>query len=106
MLDLIRKLAALVLLLVIPLQGVATSSLAILQCPPVDAGVAYSSDSNDDFDNKPHDHVFCHQPVSGMPVIRAAGITPDLPVFESSISRLSSLFFPEQPQRPPFSASA
>ena len=105
MLDLIRKLAALVLLLVIPLQGVATSSLAILQCPPVEAGTAYSPDSNDDSGIKPHDHIFCHQPVSGMPVIQAAGMTPDLPVFESSISLLSSLFLPEQPQRPPFIAS-
>jgi hypothetical protein len=106
MLDLVRKFAALVLLLVIPLQGVATSSLAILQCPPVEAGMTYSSDSDDDSGNKSHDHVFCHQPVSGMPVIRVAGMTPDLPVFESSISLLSSLFLPEQPQRPPFSASA
>ncbi len=114
MLDSIRKLSALVLLLVIPLQGAAAASLSVLQCPPVEAGAAYFSYSDDDSaqesdgDAVKHspDHFFCHQLSSGIPIIPAETTMADLPVFVPSISRLSSLFLPEQPQRPPFPASA
>lgn len=114
MFDSVRKLSALVLLLVIPLQGAAAASLSVLQCPPVEAGAAYSSYSNDDpaqerdGDAVKHspDHFFCHQLSSGIPIIPAMTRTIDLPVLLSSISPLSSLFLPEQPQRPPFSAGA
>ena len=110
--DFVRKLSALVLLLLIPLQGIAASTQSILQCPPVEAGVTYSPDRDDGAaqerddesgKNIVHGHSFCHQPLSGIPVIPAAATTPDFPVLESSVSLLPSLFFPEQPQRPPFS---
>jgi len=112
--NLIRKLTALALLLVIPLQGVAAASLSVLQCPPVDAGAAFSDKSDEGAAqerdggtvNHSSEHFFCHQLSSGIPVIPARGVTPDFPVFVSSIALLPSLFFPEQPQRPPFSASA
>ena len=111
---LIRKLAALALLLVIPLQGAATASLSVLQCPPADAGVAYSLYGDDgaaqerDGGAAKHspDHFFCHQLSLGIPIIPAMTTTVNMPVFIFSISLLSSLFLPEQPQRPPFSANA
>ena len=114
MLTFIRKLAALALLVLVPLQGVAAAALSVMQCPPAVAGTPHSSNNddgtaqedNDDTVKNFSEHLFCHQVFSGIPVIPAAGVTPDLPVFVSSISLLSSLFFPEQPQRPPFSVSA
>jgi len=111
--DLVRKLAALVLLLLIPLQGVA-ASLIVLRCPPAEAGAIHSPSGGDgaaqerdgEGSKNIHEHFFCHQPLSGMAVIAAAAAIPDSPVFESSISLLPSLFFPEQPQRPPFAVRA
>ncbi|MBI4194216.1 MAG: hypothetical protein HY526_03960 [Betaproteobacteria bacterium] len=111
---LIRKLAALLLLLVIPLQGVAAFSVSAMECPPAVAGAAHPSNGDDGTDQKSDgdavktffEHFFCHQLSSVIPGIPATGAPPDLPVFEPSISLLSSLFFPEQPQRPPLSASA
>ncbi len=109
----VRKLAALVLLLLIPLQGVA-ASLSVLQCPPAEAGAIHSAsggdgaaqERDDEGSKNIHEHFFCYQPLSGMPVIAAAAAIPDSPVFESSISLPSSLFSPEQPQRPPFTVRA
>jgi hypothetical protein len=111
-LDFVRKLAAFILLLLIPLQGAATPMLSVLQCSPAAAGAAYSPNSDDeaaqkqgDVDGKAiHDPFFCHQSVSGIPVIPRLSAMSDLPVFVPSVSLLSSLFVPEQPQRPPFTA--
>jgi hypothetical protein len=99
--------------MMIPLQGLATASLSVVQCPPAAAGAAHSTSSDDgagqerdgDAVKNLFSHFFCHQLFSGIPVIPPVAATPDLPVFEPSISHLSSLFFPEQPQRPPFGAS-
>lgn len=110
--DSIRKLSALALLLVIPLQSIAAASLSVLQCPPVEAGAADSSYSDGDTAQEGDgntvkhspDHFSCHQPSSGIPIIPAQATTVELPVFVATISFLSSLFLPEQPQRPPFSA--
>ena len=111
--DLVRKLAALVLLLLIPLQGVA-ASLIVLQCPPAEAGAIHSPSGGDgaaqerdgEGSKNIHEHFFCHQPVLGIPVIPPVAATPDLALFEPSIALPSSLFSPEQPQRPPFTARA
>ena len=110
----IRKLAAAALLLMIPLQGLAAASLSVMQCPPAVAGAAHASNSDDgagqerdgDAVTTFFEHFFCHQLSSAIPVVPPVAATPDLPGFEPSISLPSSLFFPEQPQRPPFSASA
>jgi len=112
-LDFSRKLAVLVLLLVMPLQSVA-ASLSVLQCPAAEAGATRSSNTDDGAGQERDgdgvktffEHFFCHQLSSGIPVSPAAAAAPDIPVFDSSIFILPSLFFPEQPQRPPFSASA
>ena len=114
MLNFIKKLAALVLLLAMPLQDVAASSLSVLQCPPIAAGAASIANSDDgaapergdDATQNFLEHFFCHQLHSAIPVIPATTAMPDLPVFESSISILQSLLFPDQPQRPPFPAGA
>ncbi len=108
----IRKIAALVLLLFIPLQGAAAASLSVLQCSPAAAGVAYAPNSDDgaaqgegDSDGKAiHDPFFCHPSVSAIPVIPKTSPAPEVPVFVPSVSLLSSLFVPEQPHRPPFVA--
>ena len=110
MLGSIRKFTALILLLVIPLQGISASSLASLQCPPSEAGAEYSADGAPNFGQerddgtagKPHDHLVCHQTVSAPPVTTTAGLIPELPILASFSLVLSSLFLPEQPQRPPF----
>jgi hypothetical protein len=111
-LDIVRKLVALVLLSVIPLQGAAAASLSVLQCSPATADAVNSPDSDDGAarepgdigDNAIHDPFFCHQSVSGIPVILRANAVPDLPVFVPSVSLLSTLFIPEQPHRPPFAS--
>jgi len=87
------------------------SSLSVLQCPPAVADSFNSSDGvtqERDDDTVEHflEHFFCHQLSLGIPASPAAAAASDFPVFETSISILPSLFFPEQPQRPPFSANA
>jgi hypothetical protein len=105
----VRKLAAFLLLLVIPVQVAATSMLSV-QCAPAVAGAAVSThatdgatNGQDDPDGKEIHHPFlCHQSVSAIPVIVRTGAAPDSSVFVPSVSLLSSLFIPEQPHRPPF----
>lgn len=112
MFDIVRKIAALVLLSVIPLQGAAAAALSVLQCSPAAAGAVYSPNSDDgaaqepgDFgDNPSHDPFFCHQSVSAIPVTLRSHAALDLPVFVPSVSLLSSLFLPDQPHRPPFAS--
>ena len=114
MLNFARKLPVLVLLLLIPLQAVATSLQSILQCPPavaaaVDSPVSGGGTAHErsgDGDKVFHEHSFCHQPFPGIPVTPTPAAMPDSPAFEFSVFPLSSLFSPEQPQRPPFSVSA
>ena len=101
MMSLVGKFVLLFALLVMPLQGVA-ASLSALFCPPAVAAATDSPDGDDGAVNNVSEHFFCHQLHSAIPVVPAPAAIPDLPVFEPSISLLSSLFFPEQPQRPPF----
>ena len=106
-----RKVAALILLLVIPLQGMAASSLMVAQCASAVTGAMHVPggeegalrDVGGDASDGLHGHAYCNQSFSGIPVTPAATAPADLPVFEPSVSSLASLFSPEQPQRPPFS---
>ena len=106
-----RKLSAIVLLLVVSLQGVGTAH-SVQQCPPAEAGAAHSSNSDDalaqergnDTVNNFSEHLFCHQLSSAIPVMPATTATLKSPDFQPSIPVISSQFFPEQPQRPPFAA--
>lgn len=90
----------------IPLQGVAVA-VSILKCPPVEAGAAYSygSDAGDQERGsaikKFSGHFSCHQLFPGIPVVSVATAVVDSSGFDPLIALLSSLFFPEQPQRPP-----
>jgi len=106
-----RKLSAIVLLLVVSLQGVGTAH-SVQQCPPAEAGAAHSSNSDDglaqergnDTVNNFSEHLFCHQLSSAIPVMPATTATLKSPDFQPSNPIVSSQFFPEQPQRPPFAA--
>ena len=115
-----RQLAVLVLLL-LPLQGLA-ASLAAYTCHSGttehatsnahadDHGTSQTSHTHDDA--APHQHdgdaggdrsgtLSCHHVFSGMPAAMALTRPAELPDFESSISLFSTLFVPELPQRPP-----
>lgn len=104
----VKKLMLAVVLAVMPLQGIA-ASLSVLQCPPAPAAATDAPDSDDggvpERDGNAvkyfSEHFFCHQLHSGIPVAPAKAAIPDLPAFEPSISLLSSLFIPKQPQPPP-----
>jgi hypothetical protein len=106
-----RKLAVLLLFLALPLQGVA-ATFATLSCLTSDEHQTVQSHVHGHQDGAPHHHDgdvagdhsphhCCHFFTSSLPATEFASASPDLPVFESSISLLSTLFIPEQPQRPP-----
>lgn len=109
----IRKLAVLALLLLLPLQGVA-ATLAAMRCLPFDARMVQQSDGDDtagqendrDTANVLADRLFCGQLSSAPPVASSATAPADLPAFESALSLLATLFFPEQPHRPPLVTGA
>ncbi|MBX9812177.1 MAG: hypothetical protein K2Y16_11295 [Burkholderiales bacterium] len=106
------------MLLVMPLQGVA-ASLSHLLCSPPSAAEQMVSGHHHDVggDNvTPHDHddsssndsskshaghLSCHQVSSAIPSVTVAVFVSNLSVFEPAVFILSSLFFPERPQRPP-----
>ncbi|HET9663511.1 MAG TPA: hypothetical protein VFP00_04720 [Burkholderiales bacterium] len=110
-----HKKLALILLLLMPLQSLATS-LTALTCYSGDAhhqtqthehGAAHG---HDDGSSRTHEgetgtdrsgHLNCHHVFSGVPMTLAASAPSELPAFESSISLLHTLFVPERPQRPP-----
>jgi hypothetical protein len=106
-----RIISVIALLLVVLLQGVG-GALAAVQCPAAEAGAAHSSNSGDGLAQERGDdtvdnfseHLFCHQLSSAMPVMPAAIATLKSPEFRPSVPIVSSQFFPEQPQRPPFAA--
>ncbi|MBI3041777.1 MAG: hypothetical protein HYY78_03020 [Betaproteobacteria bacterium] len=108
----LRNFAAVLLLLLVPLQGISASFLSVQQCPTAVTNAAESpdiingGDTERGDDSAFHEHSFCHQSPSGIPAVSGEAAMKDSPVFEFSASRLSSLFSPEQPQRPPFSVSA
>lgn len=105
-----KKFAVIVLLL-LPLQGLA-ATLSAFTCFSADAHqtVASNTHSHDSGSSHEHDgetskdhsgHLNCHHFFSGMPAVMAVSVPSDIPAFESPISLLSTLFVPEQPHRPP-----
>jgi len=112
-----RKILILALLVVVPLQG-AAAPLAHLMCSSP-SGVENASaehqhgggdnhvashhhdDSAGSTDDSHAGHSSCHQASPAITSFPAAVFASDLPVFESAIIFFPSLFFPEQPQRPP-----
>lgn len=108
---------AVLALLLIPLQGFA-ATLSTLSCFGDDAQASTvhqhsHDDSASSHEGTPrqHDsdtgkehgggHTGCHHFSSGLPTVVAVAAPPMLPTFESTIYLLSTLFVPEQPQRPP-----
>lgn len=97
----------LLVLVMLPLNGIA-ATFAVLPCymeQPAnivtDNGSRTSQQHDSNTNNAFSGHFCCQNIVSGMPVAALNTVIPDYPPFEVSISLLSSLFIPEQPQRPP-----
>ena len=106
-----RKKFAVMVLLLLPLQGLA-ATLAAFTCSSADthhaaAGHAQSHDGglshqhDGDTSDDHSGHLGCHHFFSAMPTAMAVAGPADIPAFESSISLLYTLFIPERPQRPP-----
>lgn len=112
-----KKILIIALLLVMPLQGFA-ASLSHLLCSSSSAAEqtlsGHHHDAGDD-SIAPHDrddggndsgkshagHLSCHQLSSALPSVAVTVCASNLSVFVPTIFVLPSLFFPEQPQRPP-----
>lgn len=101
------------LLLVMPLQGVA-AALSHVLCSSAaeqtlsghyhDAGdnsIAPHDHNDDNSGNNHASHLSCHHASPAMSSVTATIFASDPPVFEPAIFFFPSLFFPEQPQRPP-----
>jgi hypothetical protein len=108
-----------VLLMVVPLQGMA-SAMHALACvpngePASAAGHSHGAHeqhathdhgtphqhSGDAGDGDHVSHQCCHHFSSAAAPSFGTAANIDLPVYLSSLSLLETLFFPEQPQRPP-----
>jgi hypothetical protein len=124
---LLRRFFLLMLLMAVPLQGTA-SAIHALACAPgaghasaatADHGHSAERSEPGTHDHASHDHGAPHQhpadsgenehaghqcchhfSSAAAPTTRHAGDI-DLPVYLSSLTLLETLFFPEQPQRPP-----
>lgn len=104
----IGKLAVMTLLLLLPLQGLA-ATWSELQCASVgagadrDPGASYTpaQEQHGGAANAITEHAPCGLLFSALPATPTAAARADLPVFESTLSLLATLFFPEQPHRPP-----
>jgi len=117
-LKLAKKILIMTLLLVMPLQGFA-ASLSHLLCSSSSANEKPGSshhhggdsnevtlhehnDSGNSNDSNSHaGHLSCHQLSSALPSVAVTVCAGNLSVFVPTIFVLPSLFFPEQPQRPP-----
>lgn len=113
-----RRILVLALLLVMPLQGFA-ASLSHLLCSSSSAIEKTDSSHHHDGDGSevtPHEHndsgssndgnshaghLSCHQLSSALPSVAVTICANNPPVFIPMTFVLPSLFFPEQPQRPP-----
>jgi len=106
-----RKLALLALLTVLPLQGIA-ATLSALACFLAEKHQAAESHIHSDQGGSFHEHdgdpgenqsghLGCHHFFSAMPTVVTMTTPSEVPAFESTLSLLFTLFFPEQPQRPP-----
>jgi len=108
----LRKLAVLVLLLVLPLQGVA-AALSHMLCPPAASsqhldpshghavdGAGHSEDGTDS-DTDYGGHLACHLSLSGIPSLSVVVAPRNPPAFETPDALSRAPLFPEQPQRVP-----
>ena len=108
------------LLALVPLQGLASVVHGLLCAPGIEHAAASSAHDPDAHHHAgsdqgaPHDHSdfgggspdhashqCCHHFSSAAAPAAPGTGAADHPVFQSSISLLETLFFPEQPQRPP-----
>jgi hypothetical protein len=113
----LRKYVLLALMLMVPFQGLA-ATLHALSCVEHDGQAAVASGhahagANHGASHHHHpdestggggDHSAyqcCHHYTSAAAPKLGSGTDAELPPFQSSISLLETLFFPEQPQRPP-----
>lgn len=115
-----NKILIIAMLLVMPLQGIAASLSHLLCALPSaaelmdmpsghhhDDSIAVQkhnhegSGTNDDDNNNHATHLSCHQVSFGIPSITVLAFASALPVYHPSSLTSPSLFFPEQPQRPP-----
>lgn len=117
----LRRFLLMVLLMVLPMQGMA-AAIHALACTPESghastaaADHSHAADQGhaahdhgaphqhpaDTGDSDPASHQCCHHFSSAAAASLDNPAHVDLPVFVSSISLLETLFFPEQPQRPP-----
>jgi hypothetical protein len=111
----------LLLLLSVPLQGMASAMHALAcmehgeatgaaaehghaahdQHAGHDHGTAHQHPGDTDGTAEHASHQCCHHFSSAAAPSFGRAADIDLPVFQSSLSLLETLFFPEQPQRPP-----
>ena len=104
-----RKLAVLLVFLVLPLQG-AAATIHALSCLSDGNGQHAGHDHGSHGSSHDHDgdtgksdfaHYCCNLVASGLLGVPAAAVQAEPPTSESSIPLLATLFIPEQPQRPP-----
>jgi len=108
----LRISAVLLLLLVLPLQGLA-ASLSHLLCAPPAAGETAQGDHPHDRGHASHDqdgtdsdtgnagHLACHQLLSGLPSVAVTGPPGFTTAFAPVDARSPALHFLEQPQPVP-----
>jgi hypothetical protein len=118
----LRLLVLFVLLLVLPLQGVAAGLSSLLCAASAEHGKEHAvhmhhhgvvdhahpaspdQHSSDDSGTSTADwtgHLCCHASVPGAPVSAKTAAQPALPAYQPVITRLATLHVPERPQRPP-----
>lgn len=101
----------LILLLVIPLQGLA-ATLSTLSCFSAEERATTPSHAYIHHDGPSHQHEgdgskdnsghpCCNHFFSAVPAVAATAAPSELSAFESALSLLTTLFVPERPQRPP-----
>src|SRR5688572_17213474 len=117
-----RNRFVILLLLLLPLQGLA-ASLTAFTChsgqathgdtldhdhggdpaaqPSHETAATHQHHQDDDRSSDHYGHQNCHQVFSAVPAVRVVADSDALPEFHSSLSLLSTLFVPERPQRPP-----
>lgn len=112
MASVVNKFVLLFVLLVIPLQGLASAvsalqcqarsgeRTAVFQAQESPASVQDYGQPVDDIGTNTHTGHFCCHQVSVLPVM-LSGALPDFPAWASAPVLLYEPFFPEQPKRPP-----
>ena len=117
MLMLLKRIAVLALLFVLPLQALAVIVAPVMCLSGGDhhRATTLSAEHGADHDSHTHHHdnsdggsasdvaghLECHHVFSGVPVSSPPFTAPNLPVFQATISSAATLYIPELPQRPP-----